>query len=180
LPQKIVPNATKLLSCSDLASEWLYGKDKDSAILIKNGIQAGRYAYDESVRSRVRKELGIDENITVLGHVGRFNEQKNHSFLIDIFESYNKLNNESVLLLAGEGALMEQIKEKVYKKGLERNVRFLGLRSDISEIMQAFDVFLLPRCLKGFHLLLLRLRQQACPALPQILFRPCRTSAAGL
>ena len=178
--KKIVPNATKLLSCSDLASEWLYGKDKDSAILIKNGIQAGRYAYDESVRSRVRKELGIDDNITVLGHVGRFNEQKNHSFLIDIFESYNKLNNESVLLLAGEGALMEQIKEKVYKKGLERNVRFLGLRSDISEIMQAFDVFLLPSLFEGLPLVIVEAQAAGLPCFAADTISPLSDLGCGL
>ena len=163
--KKIAPNSTMLLSCSDLASQWLYGKNSDKAVLVKNGIQAGKYAYDDLVRQRVRKELGIGDNVTALGHVGRFNEQKNHSFLIDIFECCHRLNNNSMLLLAGEGELMEQIKEKVKKAGLSNCVRFLGLRSDINEILQAFDVFLLPSLFEGLPLVIIEAQAAGLPCL---------------
>lgn len=60
----------------------------------------------------------------VIGHVGRFVKQKNHRFLIDIFNEIYKQNNNSVLLLAGQGPLMEEIEIKVKDLGLEKMLNF--------------------------------------------------------
>lgn len=96
----------------------------------------------------MREKLGI-EGKKVIGHVGRFNPQKNHEFLIDIFNEVYKKNKNVVLLLVGDGYLKEKIEDKVKKLQLEDSVRFLGVREDIPELMQAMDLFLFPSQFEG-------------------------------
>ncbi len=144
--------ATDYMCCSELAGRWLFGNkeyDKGDVYLLNNAIDLDKYKYDEKVRKEKRKELNISDDTLVIGHVGRFVEQKNHRFLIDIFNEVHKEKKNSILLLAGQGPLMDEIKEKVRKLGLEDNVKFLGQRNDINELYQAFDVFLLPSLYEG-------------------------------
>ncbi len=144
--------ATDYMCCSELAGRWLFGNkeyDKENVYLLNNAIDLDQFKYDEKVRKEKRKELNISDDTLVIGHVGRFVEQKNHRFLIDIFNEVHKENENSILLLAGQGPLMDEIKEKVKKLGLEDNVRFLGQRNDINELYQAFDAFLLPSLYEG-------------------------------
>ena len=144
--------ATDYMCCSELAGRWLFGNkeyDKGNVYLLNNAIDLDQFKYDEKVRKEKRKELNISDDTLVIGHVGRFVEQKNHRFLIDIFNEVHKENENSILLLAGQGPLMDEIKEKVKNLGLEDNVRFLGQRNDINELYQAFDVFLLPSLYEG-------------------------------
>ena len=101
----------------------------------------------------MREELGI-EGKKVIGHVGRFNPQKNHEFLIDIFNEVYKKDNNTVLLLVGDGYLKEKIEDKVKKLGLEDSVRFLGVREDIPELLQAMDLFLFPSLFEGLPVVL--------------------------
>lgn len=144
--------ATNYMCCSELAGRWLFGNkeyDKGNVYLLNNAIDLDKFKYDEKIRENKRKELNIDDDTLVIGHVGRFVEQKNHRFLIDIFNEVHKQNNNSILLLAGQGPLMEEMKEKVRNLGLEKNVKFLGQRDDISELYQAFDIFCLPSLYEG-------------------------------
>lgn len=144
--------ATDYMCCSELAGRWLFGNkeyDNGNVYLLNNAIDLDKFKYDEKVRKEKRKELDISDDTLVIGHVGRFVEQKNHRFLIDIFNEVHKEEKNSILLLAGQGPLMDEIKEKVKKLGLEDNVRFLGQRNDINELYQAFDVFLLPSLYEG-------------------------------
>ena len=85
----------------------------------------------------------------VIGHVGRFVEQKNHRFLIDIFNEIHKQNSNSILLLAGQGPLMEKIKSKVESLGLEKFVIFLGQIDDADKLYQAIDIFVLSSLYEG-------------------------------
>lgn len=144
--------ATDYMCCSELAGRWLFGDeeyDKGYVYLLNNAIDLEKFIYDEKVRKEKRNELGIPEDTLVLGHVGRFVEQKNHRFLIDIFNEVHKKNDNSILLLAGQGPLMEKNKMKVKSLGLEKCVKFLGQRNDINELYQAFDVFCLPSLYEG-------------------------------
>ena len=144
--------ATDYMCCSELAGRWLFGNkeyDKGNVYLLNNAIDLDKFKYDEVVRRKKRKELNIDDDTLVIGHVGRFVEQKNHRFLIDIFNEVHKQNENSNFLLVGQGPLMEEIKEKVKSLGLEDCVKFLGQRNDISELYQAFDVFCLPSLYEG-------------------------------
>lgn len=144
--------ATDYMCCSELAGRWLFGDkeyDKGNVYLLNNAIDLDKFKYDEVVRREKRKELNIDDDTLVIGHVGRFVEQKNHRFLIDIFNEVHKQNEKSILLLVGQGPLMEEIKEKVKSLGIEDSVKFLGQRNDVSELYQAFDVFCLPSLYEG-------------------------------
>lgn len=144
--------ATKYMCCSELAGRWLFGDkeyDKGNVYLLNNAIDLDKFKYDEKLRVKKRKELEIKEDTLVIGHIGRFVEQKNHRFLIDIFNELHKKNQNSILLLAGHGPLQDEIKEKVHSFGLDESVEFLGQRNDANELYQAFDVFLLPSLYEG-------------------------------
>ena len=144
--------ATDYMCCSELAGRWLFGDkeyNKENVYLLNNAIDLEKFKYDESLRKKKRKELGIKNSTLVIGHIGRFVAQKNHDFLIDIFNEIHKQNADSILLLAGQGPLVENIKNKVKELQLEDNVKFLGQRRDANELYQAFDVFLLPSLYEG-------------------------------
>ncbi len=144
--------ATNYMCCSELAGRWLFGDkeyDKGNVYLLNNAIDLDKFKYDEKLRKKKRKELGIKDDTLVIGHLGRFVAQKNHTFLIDIFNEIHKKNNNSILLLAGQGPLMEDIKNKVKDLNLDDSVKFLGQRNDANELYQAFDVFLLPSLYEG-------------------------------
>lgn len=144
--------ATHYFACSEYAGNWLFGNKavvNGNVFLLNNAIDVEKFKYDEETRKEVRKELKIKKSTIVIGHIGRFVAQKNHVFLIDIFNEYHKLNKDSILLLAGQGPLEKEIKEKVKALKLENSVKFLGLRSDVNKLYQAFDVFLLPSLYEG-------------------------------
>lgn len=144
--------ATDYMCCSELAGRWLFGNkeyDKGNVYLLNNAIDVDKFKFDENIRNAKRQELNIDDNTLVIGHVGRFVEQKNHRFLIDVFNEVHKQKSNSVLLLVGQGPLMHEIKEKVKKLGLENYVLFLGQRNDTNELYQAMDLFVLPSLYEG-------------------------------
>lgn len=144
--------ATNYMCCSELAGRWLFGDkayDSGKVYLLNNAIDLDKFKYNEKLRKEKRKELGISDDTIVIGHIGRFVAQKNHTFLIDIFNGVHKKNNNSILLLAGQGPLKEEIKNKVKELKLNDSVRFLGQRNDVNELYQAFDVFCLPSLYEG-------------------------------
>lgn len=144
--------ATDYMCCSELAGRWLFG-DKEfnegNVYLLNNAIDLSQFKYDEKVRAWKREELGISNNTLVIGHIGRFVEQKNHSFLIDIFQEIHKNEKKSVLVLAGVGPLLDEVKKKVSRLNLDDCVMFLGQRTDVRELYQVFDVFVLPSLYEG-------------------------------
>ena len=150
--------ATDYMACSELAGRWLFGNktfDKGEVYILNNAIELDKFAYNEKYRKKHRKELKISEDTLVIGHVGRFVEQKNHRFLIDVFNEVHKKNNNSVLLLVGQGPLENEIKEKVDKLGLTDSVKFLGQRTDVNELYSAMDVFLFPSLYEGLGMVLI-------------------------
>lgn len=142
---------THHMACSVAAEKFMFSKkmcDSKKVKLVHNGINIANYIYKEEARDRLRAELGI-ENKYVVGHVGRFLKQKNHNFLIDVFDELLKKEPEAVLLLVGTGDLEDEIKEKVRCLGLQGKVKFLGARKDVADLYQAMDVFFLPSLHEG-------------------------------
>lgn len=138
-------------ACSKYAGIWLFGKNffnSGKVTVFNNAVDTSKFAFSTSNRDKLRKELGIS-NKYVIGHIGRFTKQKNHYFLIDIFEQYYKKNSNAVLLLVGIGELQDEIKDAVKKKKLEDAVIFLGKRSDVDELYSAMDLFVLPSLYEG-------------------------------
>ncbi|MCD8089329.1 MAG: glycosyltransferase family 1 protein [Clostridiales bacterium] len=145
---------TDMFMCSTHAGEWKFGKKAVSegrVKFIKNGIESERFSFNKNICERKRKELGIGNKLAV-GHVGRFMEQKNHTFLLDIFNEIHKTEPNSVLILVSDGRLMDDIKKKAARLGLSKSVMFLGNRRDVNELMQAMDVFLFPSLWEGLPL----------------------------
>lgn len=145
---------TDMFMCSTPAGIWTFGKDAvnlGKVKFIKNGIETERFVYNEQVRTNKRRQLDIGDKF-VVGHVGRFMQQKNHTFLVDIFNEIHKKNPKSVLMLISDGRLMDEIKAKVHRLRLDDSVMFLGNRGDVNELMQAMDVFLFPSLWEGLPL----------------------------
>lgn len=144
--------ANILCACGDDAAKYLYGQKtikRGKVRIINNAIDVERFKPNETVRKAVRDELGISEKTLCVGHIGRFLEQKNHTFLIDVYAELKKLREDSCLILLGIGPLEEEIKEKVNKLGLSSSVMFLGIRDDPERLYQAMDVFCLPSLYEG-------------------------------
>ena len=144
--------ATNYMCCSELAGRWLFGNknyNKGNVYLLNNAINLDKFIYNKNMRKSKRKMLNITDDTLVIGHVGRFVEQKNHRFLIDVFNEIHKQMDNSILLLVGQGPLIDEIKEKVKSLRLENVVRFLGQRDDVDELYQAMDIFCLPSLYEG-------------------------------
>ena len=158
---------THMFACGEEAGDWLYGKkNRNNVIIMNNAVDANQYRYNPKVSKKMKKQLGI-EGKKVIGHVGRFFPQKNHGFLIDIFNEIHKKDKDTVLLLVGGGelddALKNQIKEKVRNLGLEDAVQFLGVREDVDRIVQTFDVFLLPSLFEGLPVTMVEAQAAGLP-----------------
>lgn len=150
--------ATDYFCCSELAGRWLFGNktyDKGKVYLLNNAIDLDKFKYNEKIREEKRKELNLEKNELVVGHIGRFVAQKNHMYVIDVFNEIHKKNKNSILVLVGQGPLMKKVKEKVEKLQLKDSVKFLGQRNDVDELYQTFDVFLLPSLYEGLGMVLI-------------------------
>ena len=133
---------------------------------MNNAIDARQYSYNPEKSMAMKKELEV-ENKLVIGHVGRFFPQKNHPFLIDIFYEIHKKNSDTVLLLVGGGELNDelknQMKQKVKDLGIENAVQFLGVRDDVQDVIQAFDLFLLPSLFEGLPVTMVEAQASGLP-----------------
>lgn len=155
-PLKMV--STHYFACSEIAGEWLFGKksvENKEVYVIHNAVDLEKFKFDNLKREAIRNELNINENEIVIGHVGRFTNQKNHEFLIDVFNEINKINDKVKLLLVGIGHKEEHIKEKVSSLGLNKKVIFAGFKNNVSDYMNAMDVFLFPSKYEGLGLVLI-------------------------
>lgn len=150
------------VACSDLAGKWMYGKK--TYILIRNNTDLLRFKYDEGVRNALRKELGVDGR-TVIGSIGRFSPQKNYPLILKIFFEYLKINPEAVLVLAGNGELLESIQSLSRVLGLSDKVLFLGYRTDTDRLYQAMDLFLMPSLFEGLPNALVEAQAAGLPCL---------------
>ena len=147
----MMPHVNRLFMCGEESGEWLFGKkNKASFIQMNNAIDANQYRYSEEKRLAMRRDLGLSDQL-VLGHVGRFNPQKNHPFLIDVFHEVHRQRSDAVLLLVGDDSGEDggKIHDKVERLGLKDCVKFLGVRSDVADLLQAMDVFLFPSLFEG-------------------------------
>lgn len=148
LKKLLLQTATDYVACSHEAGLALFGENQPFE-LIPNGIDLTKYTHVPLEKHVIRESLGIEENAFVMGNIGRFEHQKNHVFLIDIFAEVRKQHPNSYLLLIGEGSLIDKIKAKVAEKNLSEHVLFLGLREDIPELLKAMDVLIMPSLYEG-------------------------------
>lgn len=150
---KFLPNkvANVKIAPSTPAAEFMFGKNslkKGEILFLNNGIPLSKFRYNSNERQRVRSEIGVTDQF-IIGHIGRFSNQKNHNELIDIFAAVIDKNPEAHLMLVGEGELEAEIKKKVNSLNLSKNVHFMGVRKDIPALLSAMDVFVFPSFYEG-------------------------------
>ena len=138
--------ATALFACGKDAGDWMFGGAPYG--IVRNAIDAAAYAYTPEKRRQMRQRLGLGDQL-VVGHVGRFNPPKNHPFLLEIFAALLKKEPNAFLLLVGGGDDLPKIQKKAQDLGISGHVRFLGVRSDVADLMQAMDVFVFPSLYEG-------------------------------
>ncbi len=145
-------NANVFLACSDEAGKSLF-YEKRKFKVIKNGIDLKKFLFDAEKRKDLRKELNIQNNDIVIGHIGRFEEEKNHEFLIDVFKNILKKDENYKLVLVGNGSRFEEIKKKC--QPYKENIIFLGNIGNVSEIINTFDFFVFPSLFEGLGIVLI-------------------------
>lgn len=157
--------ATDLMACSEAAGKWMFRGAKFH--ILNNAIDVSSYVYNKEKRQQQRVKWGISNDVTVYGHVGRFSLQKNHTFLLDIFNEIVNKNSNSVLLLVGNDTEEKapEIKEKVKTLGLEDKVIFTGLRSDVADLLQVMDVFIFPSLYEGLGIVAIEAQASGLPCL---------------
>ena len=158
--------ATDYFACSELAGRYLFGDktfDQGKVRIIHNAIDLDKFKFDPEARKKLRKELDIKEKTVVIGHVGRFVKQKNHDFLIDVFNEYHTKSPDSKLLLIGTGPLEEKIEAKVKKLNLSDSVLFLGQREDTNKLYSVMDIFCLPSLYEGLGMVLIEAQMNGLP-----------------
>ena len=148
--------ATHFFACSELAADWLFGSriPRNKIKILNNAINIEEFTFNLAIREKMRKNLGLKDSF-VIGHVGRFTFQKNHKMLINIFKDVCKKIPNAKLMLIGDGVFEDDIKRDVYDYGISERVLFLGLRNDISDLMQAMDIFVLPSRFEGLPIVLI-------------------------
>lgn len=129
---------------------------------VPNAIHTGSFSYDPTVRDSLRQELGIADRI-VIGHVGRFSEQKNHRFLINIFSEIHKKKPNTCLLLVGDGPLRSEMEQQVAQLQLTACTVFAGVQDDVSRFYQAMDAFVFPSIYEGFGIVALEAQASGLP-----------------
>ncbi len=182
ISKSLIPGmATHLFACSKTAARFMFGDKVYTSgqyTVHNNAIETQDFIFNQNTRERVRGELGIADRFAI-GHVGRFVYQKNHEFLIDVFCEVHKRQNDAVLLLVGDGPDRHLIEDKIRSLGLDSAVKFLGMRPDIPELMQAMDVFVFPSRFEGLGIVAIEAQAAGLPVIASNVL-PEETTVTGL
>lgn len=146
--------ANNYFACTEYAGKWLFGKkivDRKELNVINNAIDLKKFEFNENIRKALRKELGIKDDTLIIGHVGRFMKQKNHEFLIEVFNEVYKKNQNTLLILIGQGPLLSEIKQKAINLNIEDKVKFIGQVTNVEKYYNIMDVFLFPSIYEGLR-----------------------------
>lgn len=148
---RLLANINQNYTCGHAAAKCYFGKsvaEKKQYVLVPNAIEVERFLYDEPTRNRIRKSNGLDGK-HVIGHIGRFMTQKNHTFLLEVFAKLLDEDKDAYLVLLGDGELLDDVKEKAKRLGIDKAILFVGNVGNANEWYQAFDAFILPSIWEG-------------------------------
>ena len=146
----IMANANHLFACSQLAAQWLFPSQWRKCKIINNAIELNKFKFDQQLRDRIRLEMGFSATDKVICNIGRFSTQKNHVRLIEILKQMIENDKNIKAMLIGDGPLLCQMKELANSE----NIMFLGKRTDVHELLNAADVFVLPSLHEGLGIVL--------------------------
>ena len=153
---------TDFFACSEDAGRYTFKNKKFTVVY--NAIDIDKFLFKQEIREEFRKELNIEDKF-VIGNIGRLHEQKNQSFLIDVFYEIQKRKDNAILLIVGKGPLENELKEKVSNLGIDNKVYFLGNRKDIERIYQGMDVFVLPSLFEGLGIVAIEAQVSGLPVI---------------
>ena len=159
--------ADYFFGCSKEAGAWLFGNkvvNGPKYHILQNAIDTELYKFNPETRKEYREKLGVEDKKTFI-HVGRFHPAKNHLFLLNVFAEINKVDSNTVLLLAGDGELRSSIEEQIASLNLQNNVMLLGSRSDVPKLLQAADCFLFPSAWEGFGMVAVEAQAASLPCI---------------
>lgn len=151
LKRRITDWATDYFACSNAAAEWMFSKsvmNSGKVKVIYNGIDINRFKLNEDTRQEIREQHAL-QNSFVMIHTGRFFEQKNHTFILKVFEEVQKRCHKAKLMLLGTGDLFEEIKQKVDNENLSEDVVSLGVQSNVECFLCAADCYIMPSLYEG-------------------------------
>lgn len=154
-------------ACSKSAGEWLFGNsviNSDKFEVLPNAIDVSEFVFDQDKRNLIRKKLGV-ENKIVLGHIGRDDYAKNLEFLLNIIDNLVRINPNYMLLQVGEAKHNNNLQKYIVDEKLQDNVKFLGVRDDVADLMQAMDIFLLPSRYEGLPVVIIEAQASGLPCL---------------
>lgn len=162
---KVRKYATVKVACSEKAGRWMFGDaafDRGEVLLLFNAIDAERFLFSPEKRRTMRERLGLSDAF-VVGHVGRFQAQKNHERILDIFRDISEKEPKARLLLVGGGELAGRIREKAEAAGLSDRVTFAGVCDNVEDYLSAMDVFLFPSLFEGMPFTLVEAQANGLP-----------------
>lgn len=155
--------ATHRLAVSAVAGDFLFG---GNYTIIPNAIDIDRYVnFSDDERRKYKKEFSISNNDVIVGHVGRFETEKNHQFIINRFAEFHTNHPQSRLILVGNGTLRNEIERLVASLHLKDSVILTGVRRDANRIMNMFDVVLFPSIFEGLPGVILELQAAGVPSI---------------
>lgn len=163
--KKMARTATHFVACSVGAARWLFPDelvDEGKVTILNNGIDVDRYRFDEAERARMRDSLGLDGKL-VMACVGRLTELKNIPFAIDVCAAVAQKGVDPVLLVVGDGEERESLEAYAATSSVAGSVRFLGMRGDIPQLLQAADVLLMPSRFEGLPVTLVEAQAASLP-----------------
>ena len=157
-------------ACSELAGIFLYGgkfKTSPKSLVINNAINIDNFTFDEGIRNKYRSELNLTEKDIAIGMVGSLRPQKNHCFMLEVFNELIKHNptKKYRLIIAGDGSERKNVEELICKYNLSEKVILLGRRTDANKLLQAFDIFVLPSLYEGLPVVGVEAQTSGLPCL---------------
>ena len=148
--------ATDLLACGIDAGKFMWGNSAvvhEKVFIMKNAIDTNKFAFSSDIRRNKRIELEVEGKL-VIGVVGRLSEQKNYPFLFKVYQDILKQREDVELVVIGRGLEEEKIHTLARTMGVYEKIKFLGVRNDVPELLNAFDIFLLPSLYEGLPVVL--------------------------
>lgn len=146
----------RYISCSEEAASFcFFMKNVKDLKIINNGVDSYKFVFDKSSREKIRNQFNIDDEIKIIGHVGRFVKQKNHPFIINVFNEFLKMNPKSILILIGEGPEKDNIIKMVENIEIKDKVIFIDRTSKVNDFLNAFDLLLFPSLYEGLGIVLI-------------------------
>ena len=147
-------------ACSSMAGKWMF-RDNPFEI-IPNGFDTRKFIYNPIARKDIREELHLDDGF-IIANVARFNDQKNHCFLLKIFERIAERRSDAYLLLVGDGPLLPRIKSLVSEHRFRERIIYYGTTDHVEKIYSAADAFLLPSKFEGLGIVFIEAQISGLP-----------------